>query len=564
MTFLAHIVEMKGVRAVVITALLGVCCWSAYLGVAGMTGSPVFVDQYGKPTFLPNFLSIKSIERVAVTPAFFAREPLFAEPDQVDRWWRIHLLVEQVLQGKRSAVIDYGDHAETFLITYPSVKQSLQKFKLIYFMGLIYVLSACCVYMRHKTVESFLLTVFLMGGGIYIFSAAPLYENYLLLPMPQLKPLVAISYLSSCLMTAGIYFALVFPRPKSFVKRFPVLVPLSLLGYCFVIPVLYFFVVGSSLPSRIWPLFVIFCGMIIVSWIHSIMTERDTSLKKHLFFSLAIPIGGPIVLPALYLQPDLFGLATVGFGHLTLLFLIFLIAVVLFFDTTCSYFRRLQVVEQSNKHKESLRRDLHDGILNKLASISALSEASIYLMEEKSPEALEKVRSIRSQIAEQSQYARGMLWITDRQCDSWGGYFSKLRHCGNELSGDHDIEFSLEYDITKSGRVAPMVEVKICLYFVLIEALSNAIKHALANQISARFVVERDRVSVSITDNGVGIKACTQMRCPDNQASVGGMGLHNMRDRVEELDGSLDVLSLGSGGTTINLKVPLQAESLSA
>lgn len=81
---------------------------------------------------------------------------------------------------------------------------------------------------------------------------------------------------------------------------------------------------------------------------------------------------------------------------------------------------------------------------------------------------------------------------------------------------------------------------------VLSEALTNIARHARAER--AQIVVTTDgrEVSLTVSDNGVGIP-------PDGRRS----GLRNMAERAEQLGGHLDVSSPDGGGATLCWRVPL-------
>jgi signal transduction histidine kinase len=84
-------------------------------------------------------------------------------------------------------------------------------------------------------------------------------------------------------------------------------------------------------------------------------------------------------------------------------------------------------------------------------------------------------------------------------------------------------------------------------YFVTAEALTNAVKHAPGA--SARIVVRRagPRLVVEVSDNGPG------------GADPRGNGLSGLRQRVEALDGTLDVDSPEGIGTTIRAVLPCES-----
>jgi signal transduction histidine kinase len=81
-------------------------------------------------------------------------------------------------------------------------------------------------------------------------------------------------------------------------------------------------------------------------------------------------------------------------------------------------------------------------------------------------------------------------------------------------------------------------------WFVVSEALANAGKHSAAQRVLVSVGRVGDRLIVEVADDGVG------------GASAEGSGLRGLRQRVEALDGRLDVISPEGGPTTIRAELP--------
>jgi len=84
------------------------------------------------------------------------------------------------------------------------------------------------------------------------------------------------------------------------------------------------------------------------------------------------------------------------------------------------------------------------------------------------------------------------------------------------------------------------------LYHIIQEALNNSLKHAAATSVMVRLQPTEAGVEAKITDNGIGF---------DNESArqKGGMGLINMRERVERLGGQLAIASQPGKGVEITI-----------
>ncbi|SMX44725.1 cache domain-containing protein [Maliponia aquimaris] len=89
---------------------------------------------------------------------------------------------------------------------------------------------------------------------------------------------------------------------------------------------------------------------------------------------------------------------------------------------------------------------------------------------------------------------------------------------------------------------------KIALYRIAQEALTNVERHAGASRVSIDLRGHRAGATLRVTDNGKGL--------PESGRTATGIGLRNMQERMDQLGGTLRILS-SSDGTTIEAQVPL-------
>ena len=93
------------------------------------------------------------------------------------------------------------------------------------------------------------------------------------------------------------------------------------------------------------------------------------------------------------------------------------------------------------------------------------------------------------------------------------------------------------------------IDLKTNLYRILQEQLQNIIKHADATIIAIRFCKVDDFIELSIFDNGKGFNI---------NESYHGIGLKNIKSRVESFSGSYTIRSAKENGCELIVKIPLQ------
>ncbi|HET6948250.1 MAG TPA: ATP-binding protein, partial [bacterium] len=85
-------------------------------------------------------------------------------------------------------------------------------------------------------------------------------------------------------------------------------------------------------------------------------------------------------------------------------------------------------------------------------------------------------------------------------------------------------------------------------------ALTNVRKHSLARRAWVRFEAEDGRLTVSVSDDGVGLEAAAAR----SRAGL-GFGLQTMRERAEAIGGTLAVRPREGSGTVVEVRVPERA-----
>jgi signal transduction histidine kinase len=88
--------------------------------------------------------------------------------------------------------------------------------------------------------------------------------------------------------------------------------------------------------------------------------------------------------------------------------------------------------------------------------------------------------------------------------------------------------------------------VEACAYFVTAEALTNIAKYANATEAFVELSLEDGCLRLQVRDDGVG------------GADPSGGGLRGLRDRVEAVDGHLELDSPPDGGTTLTVEIPVE------
>ncbi|PYV53028.1 MAG: hypothetical protein DMG91_18035, partial [Acidobacteria bacterium] len=117
---------------------------------------------------------------------------------------------------------------------------------------------------------------------------------------------------------------------------------------------------------------------------------------------------------------------------------------------------------------------------------------------------------------------------------------------------------SVEFKAPKD-RVRLSPDVEITLFRVLQEALTNVHKHSKSTRAHIALACESGLVTLTVNDEGKGIRQELLSRLRGNEPHADGVGLSGMRERVRELGGELNIES-SRRGTTLIVMIPVATE----
>jgi signal transduction histidine kinase len=201
---------------------------------------------------------------------------------------------------------------------------------------------------------------------------------------------------------------------------------------------------------------------------------------------------------------------------------------------------RARIVEAGDEAMRRIERDLHDGTQQRLVSLTLHLQrvrAEVPAADRATRAGLERIEGeLKSVIAEVQELSRG---VHPAQL-AVGGLRPSLR----ALARRSPIPVEVTVDIPER----PPASVETGLYYVVSEALANAIKHSQATSVAVRVVGDSRTLRATVEDDGVG-----------GAETGAGSGLTGLSDRVDALAGHFSVVSPRGGGTTISVELPVGA-----
>ena len=216
----------------------------------------------------------------------------------------------------------------------------------------------------------------------------------------------------------------------------------------------------------------------------------------------------------------------------------------------------LQLMQSREAERKRLARELHDQIIQDLINLHYhldLNARPLSTTAEGQAQALrERLQSIIDNLRKVCFNLRPAA-LDDLSLDlAVQGYVEEF-----------NAQYGLNVDLHLASEVGdPTIDLpeqlKLCVFRVLQEALTNVLRHAHASLIQVELAVLPDHVSLQVRDNGKGFQ------CPTNLSRLigkGHFGLAGLQEWMNLVNGTLRIESAPGNGTTLWVRAPVIRES---
>ena len=187
------------------------------------------------------------------------------------------------------------------------------------------------------------------------------------------------------------------------------------------------------------------------------------------------------------------------------------------------------------EERRRIARNLHDDVLQRLARISHV--AGLLDL------ALEQQQVISAAVADVDEHLRHVI----RDLRPPGPDRSLAKAFRALSTSDVCLKLCVRSDPVAESALPP--EVKLAAYRAVQEAVNNAIRHAEVDEVQVDLALGKHVLRLQVTDYGKGFDSTAPQK-PDR------FGLLVMRERVEALGGTLDIVSQPGHGTQVLVIMP--------
>ena len=192
------------------------------------------------------------------------------------------------------------------------------------------------------------------------------------------------------------------------------------------------------------------------------------------------------------------------------------------------------------EERRKIAKQLHDSIGSNLAGIKL--QLANFPGNDKNP------NHILTQIDETYQQVRDLSHDLIPKKFKQDAFSSLIREYLKTIAEASKIEF--EFSVFPKQAVDTLEEaLKIEIYTIIQELLTNTLKHACARRVELHLHLDGKLLQLLFEDDGVGF---------DTMKTTKGIGLTNIKDRLTALKGKLRIDSVLNRGTAITIEIPIE------
>jgi signal transduction histidine kinase len=217
-----------------------------------------------------------------------------------------------------------------------------------------------------------------------------------------------------------------------------------------------------------------------------------------------------------------------------------------------------EVIETQEEARKKLARDLHDGPTQSVAAIAMRANIVRRIVISDPEAAISEVIKIEDLARRTTQEIRHMLFTLRPLILETEGLIPALHSMADKMRDTYEQNMEVEVDpdivqkleINKQGVIFSLVE----------EATNNARKHAQAHLITVSLKTGNDTglALLEICDDGMGFDVKAVNKAYEKR---GSMGMVNLRERSQLINGLLNIESYPGKGTRVQVFIPLNEEA---
>jgi signal transduction histidine kinase len=208
-----------------------------------------------------------------------------------------------------------------------------------------------------------------------------------------------------------------------------------------------------------------------------------------------------------------------------------------------------RLLQAQETERRRIARELHDDLSQRLALVCVQLDLLEQKPAESAPQLAAQLHDLSAQVKDLSSSMHDLSRQLHPTKLEQLGLVPALSGLCNELSQSHALRIEFTHHDVPGSIPA---DTSLCLYRIVQEALRNVVKHSGARHADVELNGGADAICLRIVDDGAGFDT-------NSIDGKGGLGFAGMRERLRLVRGEIAIDSSPSGGTRVEVHVPISA-----
>lgn len=209
----------------------------------------------------------------------------------------------------------------------------------------------------------------------------------------------------------------------------------------------------------------------------------------------------------------------------------------------------IKILEQQENERSRIARDLHDSVVQVLTNMIHKCEMCSKIIDVDSIRAKLELEIMSKNLRDSISEMRNIIYDLRPMSFDDLGLNTTLEGLVNDIKSRTSMEigFVIEGEKKELSSI-----VQLTIFRIIQECTNNSLKHSKGKRIDILLKYEDKNIYLKVSDDGVGM-GCENV---DN-SKLTGFGLDMMKERVELLNGNIDISTEEEKGTTIQVNIPV-------
>lgn len=224
-------------------------------------------------------------------------------------------------------------------------------------------------------------------------------------------------------------------------------------------------------------------------------------------------------------------------------------------DRSSEMFLGIKILEAQENERKRIARDIHDGPAQHMANAVMKADICKKVFESNLDEGFKELQNLKESVKIALKEVRSIIFDLRPMSLDDLGLNQTIEENVKSFTQESGIDIQLKLKPIKK-EIEPIIQVAV--YRIIQEIFNNIKKHSKAKYVEVKSDFGTKYMMIVITDDGVGFNVDETLKRVKTKGS--SYGLISIMDRVQQLQGEIDITSSEGNGTVYRIKLPINRE----